>query len=202
MHHKASSEVKLQVTNKHVTLTMTSNTVTIILKNPHGQDITAVVPLTSDIANLKRIVTNEHADRPEPHRQKIIFSGRILQDRDVLANVFRAEHVSYCYSTYSCSMIYHNLKNFTWLSNRSNSNLRNRTFSNNNFISNQAIIHTVSRLWLVILQVHHHNTAHIHLMALHPLKIGTDTQGNGTNSFTHNNPFRKSPFKEYAPNES
>jgi hypothetical protein len=63
--------------------------VEILVKNPSGEgDSVICVPLTSSILDLKHRIAAQHPKRPDVGAQRIIFSGRILRDDDVLQNIF------------------------------------------------------------------------------------------------------------------
>lgn len=78
----------------HVEIFM-SNTVEILVKNPSGEgDSLVVIPLASSILDLKHRISQQHPKRPDVASQRLIFSGRILRDDDVLQNIFNPNIVS------------------------------------------------------------------------------------------------------------
>jgi len=65
--------------------------VNIILKNPYGSDFSITVSLSISVLELKQLVQAEHPDKPPIDRQRIIFSGRHLQDNEILSSILRAD---------------------------------------------------------------------------------------------------------------
>lgn len=64
-------------------------TVEILVKNPSGEgDSVLLVPLTSSILDLKHKIAEQHPKKPDVSSQRLIFSGRILRDDDVLQYIF------------------------------------------------------------------------------------------------------------------
>jgi len=63
--------------------------ISLVIKNPSAkQDFRLEHPLKSSIAALKSRLAQSYPDQPPPHIQKLIFAGRVLQDHDILCDVF------------------------------------------------------------------------------------------------------------------
>lgn len=67
--------------------------VTIILLNPGNPDFQLSLPLSSSVGTLKTRISQEHPLKPEPSRQRLLFSGRLLPDNDILRGLFNPQLV-------------------------------------------------------------------------------------------------------------
>jgi len=61
----------------------------LVIKNPAATSVvhTIVVDALSSIAQLKSRLAVEYPGSPAPTTQKLIFSGRLLQDTDIIADI-------------------------------------------------------------------------------------------------------------------
>lgn len=62
--------------------------VTIIFMSPRLQDFPVTAPLQISILDLKTKIALEHPQQPPVHSQRILFSGRLLRDNEILGEVF------------------------------------------------------------------------------------------------------------------
>jgi hypothetical protein len=63
--------------------------VTITVKSPvQATDTHVQISLSSTVLQLKQRLQQDHQAKPEPTTQRIIYSGRLLRDEEVLSDVF------------------------------------------------------------------------------------------------------------------
>eukprot|EP01122_Echinamoeba_exundans_P014894 TRINITY_DN685_c0_g2_i2.p1 TRINITY_DN685_c0_g2~~TRINITY_DN685_c0_g2_i2.p1 ORF type:complete len:344 (-),score=83.62 TRINITY_DN685_c0_g2_i2:57-1088(-) len=63
--------------------------VTITVKSPvQSTDTQVQMPLSSTVLQLKQRLQQDHPAKPEPTSQRLIYSGRLLRDEEVLSDVF------------------------------------------------------------------------------------------------------------------
>jgi hypothetical protein len=64
--------------------------VTLVIKNPsQPQDFRLELPLAATVLALKSAIEEDYISKPRVDLQRLIFSGRLLRDEEVLSDVFR-----------------------------------------------------------------------------------------------------------------
>lgn len=59
------------------------------IKNPSTQvDFPITISLSETVADLKRVLHAQYPSNPEPHKQKLIYLGKLLQDDNIFSNLF------------------------------------------------------------------------------------------------------------------